>query len=89
MKLAYLAFDVRRPDRWASFAERTLGLPPANTTIDGSQAYQLDDAAQRLIVRAGRSDDLAALGLELSDEAALDALAARLAARTHPTTGRG
>ena len=29
MKLAYLLFDVRRPDRWAAFATGTLGLPPA------------------------------------------------------------
>ena len=80
MKLAYLVFDVRRPERWARFAERTLGLPPPTATSDRSQAFRIDDAAQRLIVRAGRADDPAALGLELTDEAALEELAARLAA---------
>jgi len=80
MKLAYLLFDVRRPDRWMDFATRTLGLPAAITNADGSQGYRLDDAAQRLIVRAGKADDLAALGLELADEAALEALAGRLSA---------
>jgi 2,3-dihydroxybiphenyl 1,2-dioxygenase len=47
---------------------------------DSSAGYRLDDAAQRLIVRPGKADDLAALGLELSDAAALEALEARLAA---------
>ena len=64
MKLAYLVFDVRRPDRWASFAERTLGLPTPVANTDGSLGYRLDDAAQRLIVQAGRGDDVAALGLK-------------------------
>ncbi|HKU98906.1 MAG TPA: VOC family protein [Vineibacter sp.] len=80
MKLAYLLFDVRRPDRWADFATRTLGLPHGAANTDGSQGYRLDDAAQRLIVRAGKADDLAALGLELADDRALEALATRLAA---------
>ena len=80
MKLAYLVFDVRRPHLWVRFAERTLGLPAAVTNSDGSQGYRLDDAAQRLIVQAGRADDLAALGVEVEDEAMLEALAARLAA---------
>jgi biphenyl-2,3-diol 1,2-dioxygenase len=79
MKLAYLVFDVRRPHLWARFAERTLGLPAAVTNSDGSQGYPLDDAAQRLIVQAGRADDLAALGLEVPDEGTLEAMAARLA----------
>jgi len=79
MKLAYLLFDVRRPDRWAAFATRTLGLPAATPNGDGSEGYRLDDAAQRLIIRPGTTDDLAALGLELADEVALEALARRLA----------
>lgn len=88
MKLAYLVFDVRRPDRWANFATGTLGLPPAIANEDGSQGYRLDGAAQRLIVRAGDADDIAALGLELPDEPALEALAARLDA-AGIATGRG
>jgi biphenyl-2,3-diol 1,2-dioxygenase len=86
MKLSYLVFDVRRPDRWAGFAERTLGLPRAIPTADGGQGYRLDDAAQRLIVRTGKADDLVALGLELGGEAGLEALAARLAASGIATT---
>ena len=79
LQLAYLVFNVRRPHLWARLAERTLGLPAAVTNSDGSQGYRLDDAAQRLIVQAGRADDLAALGLEVEDESALETLAARLA----------
>jgi biphenyl-2,3-diol 1,2-dioxygenase len=80
MKLAYLLFDARRPDRWVGFATRTLGLPAPVANSDGSRGYRLDDAAQRLIVRAGKADDIAAIGLELPDEADLEALAVRLSA---------
>jgi 2,3-dihydroxybiphenyl 1,2-dioxygenase len=78
MTLAYLVFDVRRPDRWTAFASRTLGLSPAVANTDGSQGFRLDAQAQRLIVRPGKADDLAALGLELPDDAALEMLAVRL-----------
>ena len=27
LRLGYLVFDVRRPDRWAAFCEHMLGLP--------------------------------------------------------------
>lgn len=80
MKLGYLVFDVRRPVRWDAFATRVLGLPPAVANDDGSRGYRLDGAAQRLILCSGKADDLAALGLELPDETALEALATRLGA---------
>jgi 2,3-dihydroxybiphenyl 1,2-dioxygenase len=55
-----------------------LGLPTAPTNLDGSLAFQLDAACHRLIVQSGETDDLAALGLECADDAALDACLLRL-----------
>jgi len=78
MKLGYLAFEASRPDRWQPFCERMLGLPAPAANADGSVGYRLDAAAQRLIVTQGPADDLGALGLELVDDAALDALVDRL-----------
>ena len=78
IRLGYLLIETRHPQRWAAFAEQMLGLPPPITNSDGSQGFQIDAASQRLIVRQGRSDDLAALGWECADAAALDALLARL-----------
>lgn len=78
LRLGYLVFEARRPKRWASFCEHMLGLPAPVANADGSRGWQLDDAAQRLIVQEGPADDLAALGLECASDPALDALLRRL-----------
>jgi hypothetical protein len=79
MKLGYLVLEVRRPAAWHGFAKEILGLQPAGANPDGSTGYRLDGAAQRLVLREGPADDLAAIGLELADEAALGELRQRLA----------
>ena len=79
LKLGYLVFNVRRPDRWTGFCRSMLGLPEPVVNRDGSLGYQIDNAAQRLVVEAGQADDLAAIGLECTDEA-LDGLVTRLQA---------
>jgi 2,3-dihydroxybiphenyl 1,2-dioxygenase len=79
MKLAYLVLEVRRPAAWHDFAVEILGLEPAGANPDGSAGYRLDGAAQRLMLREGPADDVAAVGLQLADEAALDELRRRLA----------
>ena len=79
LRLGYLVFEAKRPERWAEFCERTLGLPAPLINPDGSRGWQLDDQAQRLIVQAGPSDDVAAIGLHCASEQVLDALARRLA----------
>lgn len=77
LKLGYLVFNVRRPDRWTDFCRSMLGLPEPAVNRDGSLGYQIDDTMQRLVVETGQADDLAAIGLECTDEA-LDDLVARL-----------
>jgi biphenyl-2,3-diol 1,2-dioxygenase len=79
LKLGYLVFNVRRPDRWTGFCRSMLGLPEPVVNRDDGLGYQIDDAAQRLVVEAGQADDLAAIGLECTDEA-FDSLIARLRA---------
>jgi 2,3-dihydroxybiphenyl 1,2-dioxygenase len=80
MKLAYLVLDVRRPRRWQEFAAHVLGLESPAQNPDGTLGYRLGTAAQGLVLRPGRADDIATLGLELADAPALEALQARLAA---------
>ncbi|SEO28090.1 3,4-dihydroxy-9,10-secoandrosta-1,3,5(10)-triene-9,17-dione 4,5-dioxygenase [Rhodospirillales bacterium URHD0017] len=81
LKLGYLAFAVRRPDRWQAFCRTMLGLPEPITNPDGSLGYALDgEVRQRLVVAEGKPDDLASIGLDCGDDAALDALLPRLAA---------
>jgi biphenyl-2,3-diol 1,2-dioxygenase len=79
IKLGYLVVEARRPLQWQRFCQNMLGLSGPSANVDGSSGYRLDEAAQRLIVTEGKSDDLAALGLECSDESALDTLLAKLA----------
>ena len=79
MKLGYLAIQTRRIDKWRKFNDAVLGLPAVDN-VDGGFGLQLDEARQRLMVTPGPRDDVLAVGLEFSDDAALDALAARLSA---------
>ena len=87
LKLGYLAFAVRRPDRWQAFCRTMLGLAEPVTNLDGSLGYALDgEARQRLVVAEGKADDLAAIGLHCSDDAALDTLLTRLPAERAPSS---
>lgn len=78
IRLGYLVFSVRKPQRWDAFCQTMLGLPSPALNDDGSKGYRIDQASQRLIVTEGKADDLAALGLECSGDAALDQLLLRL-----------
>lgn len=83
LRLGYLVVGARKPADWAAFCDRMLGLPAPCRNADGSLGWQVDAAAQRLIVADDQRDDLLAVGLECSNDAVLDALLARLAAAGH------
>lgn len=78
IKLGYLALEVRKPHQWHRFCETILGLPEPVRNADGSIGYRVDEVSQRLIVSEGNSDDLAALGIECSDDLVLDAILKRI-----------
>jgi len=59
--LAYLVFEVRQPAQWQTFLVEMLGCEPAGR-VDGHDAFRIDDAAYRLLLREGPADDLVALG---------------------------
>ncbi len=84
LRLGHLVFSVRRPERWQRFCTDMLGLPAPVANLDGSLGFQVDDAAQRLIVTEGRADDLQVLGLECADDFALDAVLLRVRAAGVP-----
>lgn len=75
--LGYLGFRVKDPDAWAAFASDVLGLMPGEAP-GGAQRFRLDDMAWRIAVEPGDADDVAFLGFEVADEAALEAMRARL-----------
>jgi 2,3-dihydroxybiphenyl 1,2-dioxygenase len=86
LHLAYLVVEARRPERWSAWCDTMLGAPPPSQLADGSQGWRIDQAAHRLIVQPGPADDLAAMGWACHDDAALDALVARLRSRGVPVT---
>lgn len=79
-QLGYLIFEVSDLAAWEAFATGVLGMVVARRASDGSLALRHDGHAQRIVLRQGPADDLAVLGWEAADGAALDAIAARLTA---------
>ncbi len=80
MRLGHLAFEVSNPARWQAFCDSVLGLGGGSAGPDGQIVYATGRGGQSLILRPGPRDDLAGIGLELPDGAALARLGARLAA---------
>ncbi len=73
--LGYLVFEVSDPDAWRPFLAEALGLEVGGGDV---LTARHDDYRQRLVLQSGPADDLAAIGWEVADRAALDALADRL-----------
>lgn len=84
LSLGYLVFEASRLPDWQRFCQQVLGLTAPLTNLDGSQGWQIDSASQRLIVQPGPADDIAAIGFECADDAALDAVLARLESAGSP-----
>lgn len=75
--LGYVEIGAGALDDWAGFGPRLLGLMLAERTTT-SLAFRMDERKQRLLVREAAGAPT--LGWEVTDAAALDALAARLEA---------
>ena len=75
--LGYVGVNSTRTQDWSGFATDLLGMQ----LVDQGgpvRAFRMDDRKQRLIVTGEEGEALGFLGWEVSDAAALDALAARL-----------
>jgi 2,3-dihydroxybiphenyl 1,2-dioxygenase len=77
-QLGYLGFQVRDLAAWERFATQILGLGVSRRLDDGGLALRLDGHEQRFFLEPGEADDLAFVGWELPDLAALEATAGRL-----------
>lgn len=76
-QLGYLAFGVADLDGWKRFATDILGLQVAREVLGGGVALRMDSYAQRIFLQPG-DDDVAAIGWEVADEAALNDVVGRL-----------
>lgn len=79
-QLGYLGLEVSSLSAWESFATGVLGLGVVNRQEDGGFALRMDGHAQRFVVTKGPADDVAFLGWQVEDDAALEAIAARVRA---------
>lgn len=78
--LGYVVIETARPEEWARFLTEVAGVMRVPDAADGAMQFRIDDRPFRFrIERAGR-EWFKAAGYEVADAAALDALAARIAA---------
>jgi 2,3-dihydroxybiphenyl 1,2-dioxygenase len=77
-QLGYLGLEVSDLGAWRRFARGVLGLAIGAPRLDGAVPLRMDGHAHRFLLREGAADDVAYVGWELGDRAALDALAGRL-----------
>jgi 2,3-dihydroxybiphenyl 1,2-dioxygenase len=77
ISLAYTIVEGRDIDAFDAFAKDILGLQRSASPGPGFAAYRLDEKAQRILVRRGDADDLAAVGFETTSSRALAAAVER------------
>ncbi len=75
--LSYLGLTVTDMIGWPDFAERLLGVE-VSLAEDGSASCRVDERAFRIGLQPGSRDDLAYVGWEVVDEAALEQIRGRL-----------
>jgi biphenyl-2,3-diol 1,2-dioxygenase/3,4-dihydroxy-9,10-secoandrosta-1,3,5(10)-triene-9,17-dione 4,5-dioxygenase len=77
-QLGYLGLEVSDLGAWGRFARELLGLAVGTPRPDGALPLRMDGHAHRFLLHEGAKDDVAYIGWELRDGAALDVLAGRL-----------
>ena len=72
--LSYIGFTSPRAEEWTTFGPDVLGLQVVDERgTDGAVRLRMDDAAHRIAIHPGESDDVAYLGWGVSDARALAA----------------
>ena len=79
-RLAYVGLSVDDPQAWFRFAREGMGLADAGT-IGETRRLQMDDRSWRIALHKAPSNDLAYVGFEVDETAALDHLEAALRQR--------
>ncbi|MDR3416410.1 MAG: VOC family protein [Nevskia sp.] len=80
VSLGYILVESNRLSEWRTFLQDGLGLHLAAADAT-SVAFRLDNHARRLVVSKGPAEDVAAIGLQLQDQATLQIVLDRLKER--------
>ena len=78
-QLGYLGLEVSDLGAWRRFATELLGLAIGAPRLDGALPLRMDDHDFRFLLHDGATDDVAYIGWEVADRAALDVMKDRLA----------
>jgi 3,4-dihydroxy-9,10-secoandrosta-1,3,5(10)-triene-9,17-dione 4,5-dioxygenase len=81
--LGYVVVETARPAEWDRFLTEFVGVMRV-ADGDGAALYRVDDRVFRLRIEPGAREWFVAAGYEVESRAALDALAARVAAAGRP-----
>lgn len=79
-QMGYIGLGVSDLEKWRDFARDVLGLQDNGESATGDLFLRMDSYHHRFILSRNDADDLLYVGYEVQDEAALDAVAARLRA---------
>ena len=82
--LGYVIIETTQPERWDHFLTELAGVMRAPDAADGAMQFRIDARPFRLRITKGGKDHFTAAGYEVADAAALDALAAAVAAAGRP-----
>ena len=77
-QLGYLGLEVSDLAAWRRFASEVLGLDIGQARPDGALPLRMDGHSHRFLLHEGPADDLAYLGWEVPDQAALEEIRRRL-----------
>lgn len=80
IRLGYIGLNVSDPEAWKRYAADFIGAAVAAPSPNGVERLRIDDHAWRIALERGDADDLAYLGFEVADRAALEAVKAQLKA---------
>ena len=77
-QLGYLGLEVSDLGAWSRFATDVFGLGIGARRPGGALPLRMDGHEHRFLLHEGPADDLAYIGWELRDQAALEAICGRL-----------
>jgi 3,4-dihydroxy-9,10-secoandrosta-1,3,5(10)-triene-9,17-dione 4,5-dioxygenase len=82
--LGYVVIETAQPEEWERFLTQFAGVMRAPDAADGAALYRIDDRPFRFRIERSDREWFKAAGYEVADVAALENLAARVAAAGHP-----
>lgn len=84
-ELGYVVIETAQPEAWDHFLTQVVGVM-RGPDVGGAAHYRLDDRVFRFRIETGATERLAAAGYQVTNKAALDALASAVANAGRPVS---